>query len=91
MINQLLLVGKIKDMSAIDKNEIEVEVKRNYKNNEGIFEKDYFKCSLWFALSKKISVSCNVGDIVVVRGRLIDNSGFCSILAEQVILLNKVS
>ncbi len=91
MINQLLLVGKIKDMSAIDKNEIEVEVKRNYKNNEGIFEKDYFKCNLWFALSKKISVSCNVGDIVVVRGRLIDNSGFCSILAEQVILLNKVS
>lgn len=91
MINQLLLVGKIKDMSMLDKNEIDVEVKRNYKNNEGVFEKDCFKCNLWFALSKKISLNCSVGDMVIVKGRLVENKGFCSILAEQVILLNKVS
>ena len=91
MINQLILVGKIRDMANLNKNEIEIEVKRNYKNNEGVFEKDCFKCNLWFALSKKISISCRVGDIVIVKGRLVDNAGFCSILAEQVILVNKVS
>ena len=91
MINQLFLLGKIKNMNEIEKNEIVVEVKRNYKNAEGLFESDCFKCNLWFALSKKISINCKIGDLVAVKGRLVDDNGICNILAEQVILLNKVS
>ena len=91
MINQLFLLGKIKNMNEIEKNEIIVEVKRNYKNAEGLFESDCFKCNLWFALSKKISINCKIGDLVAVKGRLVDDNGICNILAEQVILLNKVS
>lgn len=89
MINQLFIIGKIKDLKDIGNNELIIEVKRSYKNMEGIFEKDYFKCYLWIALSKKISLDCKEGDLVAIKGRLIDDKGVCNILAEQVILLNK--
>ena len=76
-------------MSFIDKNEFEIEIKRNYKNVEGVFDNDCFKCNLWYALSKKISLNCKVGDLVAVKGRLIEDKGIYNILAEQIILLNK--
>jgi single-stranded DNA-binding protein len=89
MINQLVLIGKIREMENIENNELVIEVRRNYKNTEGVFEKDYFKCNLWIALSKKIGLNCKNGDLVAVKGRLVDDKGTCNILAEQVILLNK--
>ena len=39
MINQLFLIGQIKKMpSNEESNEFVLEVKRNYKNTEGIFD-----------------------------------------------------
>lgn len=89
MINQLFLVGKIKEIDTLKDNKLMVEVERNYKNPEGVFEKDYFKCDLWIALSKRIGLNCKNGDVVAIKGRLVADSGNCHILAEQVILLNK--
>ena len=89
MINQVFLIGKISNMDSIEKNTITIEVRRNYKNVEGVFASDFFSCALWIALSKKISLNCKKGDLVAVKGRLVDDSGICNILAEQVILLNK--
>lgn len=91
MINQLFLLGKIKEMPSknIGDNELLIEVKRNYKNTEGVFESDCFRCHLWIALSKKINLGCKIGDLVAVKGRLVNDNGECNILAEQVILLNK--
>lgn len=92
MINQLFLIGQIKEMPfGEESNEVIIEVKRNYKNIDGIFEKDCFRCHLWIALSKRIIAKCKQGDLVAVKGRLVDDNGKCNILAEQVILLNKVS
>lgn len=91
MINQLLLLGIIKDLSKLDEGEIVLEVKRNYKNTEGVFLKDNFKCKLWITISKKMGLNCKVGDLVAVKGRLVEDNGNCNVLAEQVILLNKVS
>ena len=71
-------------------NDFILEVKRNYKNVDGVFEKDNFRCHLWIAISKKITLSCKEGDIVAVKGRLVDENDSCKIVAEQVILLNKV-
>ena len=91
MLNQLVLVGQIKkvpDSHLIEgDNEMVIEVKRNYKNSEGVFETDYFKCYLWFAISKKISLNCKLGDLVAVKGRLVDDNNVCRIVAEQVVLL----
>ena len=93
MLNQLVLVGQIRripDSHVIDgDNELIIEVKRNYKNMQGVFESDFFKCYLWFAISKKISLNCKIGDLVVVKGRLVDADNACKIIAEQVVLLNK--
>ena len=91
MLNQLFFVGQIKkmpDCHLVDgDNELIVEVRRNYKNSSGIFEVDCFKCYLWFAISKKISLNCKLGDLVAVKGRLVDDNGICRIIAEQVVLL----
>lgn len=93
MINQLLLVGIIKKMPVYDllknNNELIIEVKRNYKNSEGVFEKDCFKCYLWFAISKKICLCCKEGDLVAIRGRIVEEDKIYKIVAEQVVLLNK--
>ena len=94
MINQLFLVGKIKRMPMFDEllgdHDFILEVKRNYKNVEGVFEKDTFKCHLWIAISKKITLNCKEGDVVAVKGRLVEDNDNCKIVAEQIILLNKM-
>lgn len=95
MINQLLLVGKIKKMPIIesmkDDNELIIEVRRNYKNVNGVYEKDCFKCYLWLAISRKITVTCKEGDVVAIKGRLVNDNDSCRILAEQVVLVGKIN
>ena len=76
--------------SLKEDNELIIEVRRNYKNVDGIYEKDCFRCYLWLAISKKINVNCKEGDIVAIKGRLVDDKNSCRILAEQVVLLNKM-
>jgi len=89
MINQLFMVGRIKEMPDNKNNELMLEVKRNYKNTEGVFEKDCFRCYLWIAISKRISLTCKDGDLVAIKGRLVDDNGNCKIAVEQVVLLGK--
>lgn len=88
MINQLFIIGSIKKMPRCD-NELVLEVRRNYKNSEGVFLKDNFKCNLWDALSKRIEFTCKEGDLIAIKGRLVDDNDVCKILVEQAILLNK--
>lgn len=92
MINQLVLIGVIKEMPVFNEkgdNYLILEVRRSYKDAEGIYKKDCFKCHLWMGISKKISSSCKEGDLIAVKGRLIDSEGECNILLEHVVLLNK--
>ena len=91
MLNQLFMIGLIKQM-PVDEGEnhfFVLEVKRSYKNSVGVYEKDTFKCHLWIAISKKIISVCKIGDLIAIKGRLVDDNGGCHILCEQVILLNK--
>ena len=41
-------------------------------------------------IDKAVPGGLKFGDIVAIKGRLVENDGECNILAEQVILLNKV-
>lgn len=88
MINQFYMIGVIKEMPKED-NSFVLEVRRSYKDSEGVYKKDYFKCHLWIAISKRITSICREGDLVAVKGRLMDDEGVCNIVCEQVILLNK--
>lgn len=87
MINQLFLIGEIKNMPVDDI--LILEVRRSYKNCDGIYEKDVFRCQLWMALSKKLSLVCKKGDLIAIKGRLVNQINDCMIIAEQAILLNK--
>lgn len=90
MINQFILVGAIKEM-PLENEKFKLEVKRNYKNMSGEFENDVFDCYIWLAISKRIMLSCKMGDVVAVKGRLVGEDGKCNIIAEQIVLLNKVA
>ena len=90
MINQLVMIGKIKELPNDAHDELILEVRRNYKNSDGVFEKDHFKCYLWMAISKKIMLTCKEGDLIAVKGRVVEDNGVCKIFAEQVVLLNKM-
>ena len=93
MLNQLILIGKVKKVPDLElvknDNELIIEVQRNYKNMDGVYESDLFKCYLWLAMSKKICLSCKMGDFVAVKGRLMEEDNSCKIMAEQVVLLSK--
>lgn len=90
MINHLFLVGVIKEMPIEGDNDyLILEVRRNYKNSDGVYDKDLFKCHLWIAIERKILVMCKVGDLIAIKGRLVSSDEMCNILCEQVILLNK--
>lgn len=88
MINQFIIVGIIKEMPMNDLY-FKLEVKRNYKNTDGVFECDVFDCYLWTAIARKIESLCKVGDLVIVKGRLVNEENICNMVAEQVVLLNK--
>jgi single-stranded DNA-binding protein len=90
MINHVLLVGKIHELKVIDKKyRLYIEVKRNYKNVEGIYENDIFECRVWTAIGLKLFNNYNDGDLVSLKGRLEENEGKCFVCVEQIILLNK--
>ena len=94
MINQLFMIGTIKKMPELDSNKdgyMILEVQRSFKNSEGIYDKDSFKCYLWIAIYKKICAYCKIGDLLAVKGRVVDAQGLCNIVLEQVILLNKTT
>ena len=88
MLNQLFLIGEIKELPDKD-NVLVIGVKRNYKNTNGVFEEDVFKCYLWIAMSKRINMSCKIGDLIALKGRIVEDGGVYCIVAEQVVLLNK--
>lgn len=76
-MNQVTLVGKIiNDPDAmISKDDIPtadlmLEVGRNIKNAEGIYEKDIIICKLNGNLASATSDYCKIGDVVGIKGEL---------------------
>lgn len=90
MFNEVILVGKIKNIGVMEENkrEIVLEVERCFKESE---ERtfDLFVCKLWSAIFNKIISYCSYGDIIVVKGRLVKEGESCYIMGEHVVLLNK--
>ena len=76
MTNSLILVGRMaKEIEAKEKEgkeyaEIVLSIPRNVKNEEGIYETDFIKCTLWNAIADRTAEYCKKGDIVGVKGRL---------------------
>ena len=76
MLNQSILVGRIKDNPKIitedgkDKISLIIGVQRAYKNSNGKYDTDYLKCILWNNIATNTADYCKAGDIVGIKGRL---------------------
>ena len=77
MVNNVILVGRLtQDPEIIDYGEnkkvttIILAVNRAFKNTEGLYDTDFFRCILWNNIAACTTEYCHTGDVVGVKGRL---------------------
>lgn len=77
MLNQVVMVGRLVEKPIVEENEngkkvcnITLAVNRSYKNDEGIYDTDFIKCTLWNGIAENTVEYCNKGDAIGVKGRL---------------------
>ena len=77
MLNQVVLVGRLtEDPTLINTvngkkvSSITLAVQRTFKNQDGIYEADFIRCTLWNAVAASTSEYCHKGDIVGIKGRI---------------------
>ena len=77
MLNQVVLVGRI--TKELELKELEsgkkvcnmtIAVPRSFKNQDGEYETDFIKCTLWQPIADNVVEYCRKGDLVGIRGRL---------------------
>lgn len=77
MLNQVVLVGRLTDDIEVIKTEkdkkvanITLAIQRPFKNEEGVYEADFIKCTLWNSIAENTTQYCHKGDVVGVKGRI---------------------
>lgn len=77
MLNQVVLVGRLvrnPELQVTDTGKkrgyMTLAVPRGYKNLDGVYDTDFFDCTLWTGIAENASEYCKSGDIVGVKGRL---------------------
>lgn len=93
MINQVILIGKVIESVKLEdnKSKLKIEVKRSFKNSNGIYESDEIECTLWNMIATNTLEYIQIRDIVVVKGRLqvIDNQ--LEVIAEKISFISSRS
>lgn len=94
-MNQFVLVGKIVTKGVIEKTEKDVDilevklaVSRPYKNEYGIYEKDYIKIQIIGNAASLTSENCNIGDVLGIKGCIRGNNDEMSLVSEKVTFLS---
>ncbi len=79
MINQITLIGRVVEKPIIRKFDdgfsaatLNLAVTRPFKNMEGNYDCDFIKVSLWNGVAQSASDYCDMGDIVGVKGRIVN-------------------
>ena len=77
MVNSVMLVGRLAQDLVVEELEsgskitkVVLAVNRTFKNQDGIYETDFFDCILWDGLASNAAEYCKKGDTVGIRGRL---------------------
>ena len=77
ILNQVFLVGRLTDKPTVMETEsgkkyttIVLAVQRAFKNADGKYETDFFRCVLWNGVAANTSEYCQAGDVVGIKGRL---------------------
>ena len=77
MLNQIVIAGRLTANPEIITTEnnkkrtyITVAVPRSYKNVDGTYDTDFFRCTLWNGIAESTCEYCKKGDVVGVKGRI---------------------
>lgn len=105
MLNQIVLVGRVKELPTIQESSngnkfanLLLELDRPFKNSNGEYEQDYITIVLWKGIAETVSDICQLKDIIGVKGRIQsytyegkDGNTYRSydIIAEKISFLNK--
>lgn len=95
MLNQVIIVGRLVARPIVEYNEIgrkiseiTLAVSRSFKNNEGLYDTDFIKCTLWNGIAENTVEYCEKGDLIGIKGRLQCLSGNeLQLVAEKVTFL----
>ena len=81
MHNMVYLIGRItKDVEVRETGNdkqiaiVNIACQRNYKNEEGEYETDFFPVVLWNAIANNVCEYCSKGDLVGIKGHLQQSS-----------------
>lgn len=81
MHNIVYLIGRLTGNPEVKELEngkkvstITLAVQRAYKNEEGVYETDFFRCVLWDGVASNTANYCKKGDLIGIKGRLQSNS-----------------
>lgn len=97
MLNQIVMVGRIKEIQEIQRDEtsrrytiISIVVPRNFKNEEGEYEDDTFRVKVIGVVAESTTEYCKQGDLIGVKGRLQSNgvNNVPEIIGEKVTFLS---
>ena len=77
MLNQIVLVGRITQDPKVTKLDngkkvcnVTVAIPRSYKNENGEYDTDFVKCTMWSGVAENTSEYCKQGDLIGIKGRI---------------------
>ena len=81
MLNQCILVGRIKELKD---NILTLAVNKSFKNEKGIYETDFIKVILFDNIATNVNEYCHKGDIIGIKARIETEN---KIIAEKITFL----
>ena len=98
-MNTVVLIGRLGGEPVLTETKenhsrtiIQLAVPRSYKNADGIYETDFFRCVLWNGIAKRAKEYCKKGDIIGIRGMLqsykYEDKNYFKVVAEKVTFLS---
>lgn len=90
MLNQVVLVGRLKEIKEIkEKLLITIATPRPFKNEDGEYETDYIDILVRNGSVQNVKEYCNNNDLIGIKGRLeqIKDSVIPAIVAEKITFL----
>jgi single-strand DNA-binding protein len=94
MLNQVVICGRIVDMTIIEQTDekkvskVKIAVPRSYKNIDGTYDTDFITCTLWNGIAENTMEYCKQGDIVGIKGRIQCTNDEMEIVAEKLSFLS---
>ena len=95
MLNSVVLVGKIFDISILIKDEyrkymrkVTIAVPKPNLNKDGVEEVDLIECTLYGNIAENTAELCKKGDVIGVRGRIEKKFNENIVIAEKLTFLS---